>query len=390
MYVEDQSLQVNQFQYMPNSVYIFNRNQFLLFFFGCMDLSFFFSSPSLTQVILQYNTECIALIPFSNMLSIFFSVIAIASFVKPHTTRQSVQHLVSSMEASIHSIYTKPSLSRGTLCVIQIILHLASLVLFLTFAVVATIFDDVQDINCLPILSKRPSTADTHTSNLTLGNVDTPSPTSIEPIGQIFAETSYNTFNEIADHSKQFKRRETGLDERNDSARSDPQFTVPDIQSQEIPPPAKSYQEKENERPASVATTPLLTKLPSSHAVRNTSSHAFSQTPTLDSSPILTKSMPFHEYHREHPPAIALVRDASFTRGLHKRSVSTNSLALSISSQKSLSRVGSRVKRAFSKLNRRDGTVFPNHEIDDNDVVSSPDPKKRSAQKGLTRLLKRN
>ncbi|KAI9276329.1 hypothetical protein BC943DRAFT_203717 [Umbelopsis sp. AD052] len=317
------------------------------------------------------------------MLSIFFSVIAVASFVKPHTTRQSLQHLISSVDASIHSIYTKPSLSRTTYCVIQIALHLVSLVLFLTFTVVATVFDDVQHIGGLSIPSKRRPHADKDTSNLTLGNVNTPPFT--EPVRQISAaRTSNITFIEIARYSKQFKRRETGLDERNESTRFDPHFTVPDIQSQEIPH-AKSYQEKENERPASVATTTLLSKPPSSHAI---SSHAFSQ--ISDSSIMLTKSMPFHEFQREHPPAIASMRDAPSTRGLHKRSVSTHSLALSINSQKSLSRVGSRVKRAFSKLNRRDGAVFPAHEIDDNDVESSPDPKKRSAQKGLTRLLKRN
>jgi hypothetical protein len=324
------------------------------------------------------------------MLSMFFSVIAIAFFVKPYTTRRSVRHFVSSVDASIQAIYTKPSVSRTTYCLIQIILHLVSLVLFLTFTVLATVFDDVQDINCLSILSRRRSTADNCTSNtLNLENVDIPSPSLIEPVGHIPAETLHKTLNEIARHSKQSERKENVLGERNDSVRSDPQFTIPDTKSQEIPP-AKLFQEKENEQPASVATTPFLTNLPSFHTVSYTSSHASSQTPTPDSSTLLTKSMPFHEYHREHPPAIALERDPPSARGLHKRSVSTNSLALSISSQKSLSRMGSRVKRAFSKLNRRDGVVFPIHEIDDNNVLPSPDPKKRSAQKGLTRLLKRN
>lgn len=325
------------------------------------------------------------------MISIFFSVIAIASFVKPHTTRQSVIHVVSSVNASIQAIYTKPCLSSTTYYLLQIILHLVSLVLFLSFIILATVFDDVQDIPFLPVLSKRRHTADIGTSNLSLKNPDIPSASVIEPIRHIPAKISHKTLYDITHHSQPCKRKETEKYERNESVQSDSPFSVPDTKSQEIPPEI-TLQEKENEQPASVATTPLLTNLPNLHTV-STSSLASSQTLSPDNSIKLTKSMPFHDYHREHPhhpPAIALEQDAPSTRGLHKRSVSTHSLALSISSQKSLSRMGSRVKRAFSKLNRRDGAVFPTHEFDDNNVVSSPDPKKRSSQKGLTRLLKRN
>jgi hypothetical protein len=232
--------------------------------------------------------------------------------------------------------------------------------MFLSFTVVATVFDDVQDITFLPVLSKRQPTADIGTSSLSLEILDMPSTSVIEPIKHIPAKTSHKTLNDTTRHSKQSKTKETELDERNDSARSNSPFSVPDTKSQEIPP-ENTLQEKENEQPASVATTPLLTNLPSLHTV-STSSLASSQTPSPDNSIKMTKSMPFNDYHREHPhypPAIALEQDAPSTRGLHKRSVSANSLALSISSQKSLSRMGSRVKRAFSKLNRRDGAVIP-------------------------------
>jgi hypothetical protein len=91
------------------------------------------------------------------------------------------------------------------------------------------------------------------------------------------------------------------------------------------------------------------------------------------------------------PPTISLQEDNLKTRILHKRSASNASLALSINSQKSLSRLGSKVKKAFSKLHRRDGFVFPQNSFSIQELdPSSAKINKPSDPKGLSKLLKRN
>ncbi|CAM0138324.1 unnamed protein product [Umbelopsis sp. WA50703] len=77
-------------------------------------------------------------------------------------------------------------------------------------------------------------------------------------------------------------------------------------------------------------------------------------------------------------------------RASHKRSFSSVSTSLTMSSQKSMAEVTSKVKRALSKLHRQDASVSPAEEL-----IHKPDPPQRThshkifSHKKLNKLLKR-
>lgn len=313
------------------------------------------------------------------MLTVFLSVIAVASFVRPEATRRSIHHLVIGIDVSIMTIYQRPSLSCATYQISLFLLNVVSLVLFLAVMTVSSVYHDVQGYSCILNIPERRVSEGTGIPDRKKNDGQTIELT-------VYQLSCQSTLDSSLQAESDTKEREPPIPKINDiSAIAQPNtpLIVPDEHCQEIDPENAI---KEKEQPASVATIALLTNTSSFRTVSSAISVTSSQTPSPCASTGQLESM---SHLPEDPPIITLEEDNLQTRKLHKRSVSNASLALSINSQKSLSSLGSKVKKAFSKLHRRDGVVFPEDSFSIQEVdPSSAKINKPSDPKALSKLLK--
>ncbi|GAB5591466.1 hypothetical protein Unana1_06366 [Umbelopsis nana] len=263
---------------------------------------------------------------------------------------------------------------------------------------VASVYNDVQTPFHTPIVPKRRMTESEFNVTPELGATKADSVSIQPPTDQLMYQKRLNStctaMTEQPDRIKQEKEREHPINER-DNAASLYQLVspspVPEEPCQEIAP-ENAVKEKEEE-PASVDTTPLLTNTPTFRTVSSANSKTSSQIPSPCVSTGLLDTTSMTLRHFEEPPAITREgRSPSPSHKLHKRSESNASLALSISSQKSLSRMGSKVKQVFSKLHGHDGIVFPDGDFIAQDPESPPSGRanKPSVAKGLNKFMKRH
>lgn len=304
------------------------------------------------------------------MLSILLSVIAIAFFVRPQTTRRSIEHIATSIDASIRAIHKQPVLIYTAYHISKCLLNVVSLVIFLAIMTVASVYNDVQTPSHTPIVPKRRMTESEFNVTPELGATKADNVSIQPPADQLMYQTRLNStcmaMTEQPDRIKQEKEREHRINERDDAAslyQSVSPSPVPEEPCQEIAP-ENAVKEKEEE-PASVDTTPLLTNTPTFRAVSDTL--------------------------RNHQP-LPLKGEVHHHRTNYINGVNPTQVGLSISSQKSLSRMGSKVKQVFSKLHGRDGIVFPDGDFIAQDPECPPSDRanKPSVAKGLNKFMKRH
>lgn len=314
------------------------------------------------------------------MLSFLFSVLVIAYFIRPNTTYRSIHCLIMSIYNCIQYQSDRRSISSLLSSASRIMLNLISFTIFMGMVLITSIFMDAKsssdgkkqvgnndDYGYLEASTEFIDIAK-QSMNKSNSHLDFSPPASVAPEQDLL----YDNNAEYPPSPKLNITQNALLDRRFKSP-----LQVPDSKYQCSTP--ENLSKEQETVPASVprllAYTPNNIDIPLSEPGQNES----------NSKPSLYANCTGDDNELPEYTERYLKKTGS-----HKRSFSSVSSSLSMSSHKSMAQVTSKVKRAFSKLHRHDTAVspadVPNHKPN---IPQRTYSDKIFGHKTLNKLLKR-